>query len=143
MLAVMGFPFLASANFEPQCFVTVKVVGVGVEVIKPNYGEERNQHYLDFLVKEIQPSERCNVFEGKVYRVIDNHPGSILERQIILAGVDMSSTMGPEGVTSQLIWSSLKDKNGNAILDKKKKFEIGHVQGSDQPISRYSENIKE
>ena len=124
----------AAVAFGPTCFVMAEVIEREVERRTLASGKVSVQAYLHFRVDEIRSGKQCNVTKGEVYRVTDNYPGALLKGDVIVAGIELISAMGPEGVENVLIWSPLTDPEGKPILDKEKKFEIHQLQSPGRPI---------
>lgn len=113
----------ASALAGPSCFVEAEVVNIG-------------NSYVDLkVIKVYQEKFSCPVVKNQVYRAVDNHPGIFKIGDIIKAGVEHASSMGPNGPVNFLQWSNLTYRNGFPLIYKNNQ-KIDYLQTSDEPVNK-------
>ena len=119
----------ASALIGPSCFVTAEVIEI-----------DYKNHYLNIKILNVEKdSNYCPVQKNEVYRAIDNYyaadnyPASFKEGDVIKAGIEAASSMGPSGAVSFLQWSDVTYEDGTTI--KYKKGIVTHLQSDSEPVS--------
>jgi hypothetical protein len=119
----------ASALIGPSCFVNAEVIEI-----------DQKNHYLNIKILNIEKdSDYCPVRKNELYRAIDNYyaadnyPASFKEGDVIKAGIEAASSMGPSGAVSFLQWSDVTYVDGSNI--KYKKGIVTHLQSDSEPIS--------
>lgn len=124
----------ASALRGPSCFVTAEVVEVSSETKKLDTGREYNDTYLNLKIMSIDKGSNCPVKVSEVFKVIDNNPGTFKKGDMLKAGVESASSMGPSGAVSFLQWSNLTYENGKEISSKYNNTIIDYLQSSSEPL---------
>ncbi len=126
----------ASALAGPSCFIEAEVVNIGSEKRRLDSGKDYESFYIDLKVIEVyQGKFPCPVVKNQVYRIIDNYPGVFKIGDIIRAGVEAASSMGPNGPVNFLHWSDVTYRNGSPIIYKNN-IRIDYLQSFDEPVNR-------
>lgn len=127
----------ASVLIGPSCFVIAEIIKIDYE-----------NHYLNIKILNVdKESDYCPVQKNEVYRAIDNYyaadnyPASFKEGDVIKAGIEVASSMGPSGAVSFLQWSEVTYENGATI--RYKKGIVTHLQSDSDPIAIDTNDAKE
>lgn len=119
----------ASSLVGPSCFVTAEIIEI-----------DHTNHYLNIKILNVDKNNYfCPVKKNEVYKVIDNYyaadnyPASFNGGDIIKAGIESASSMGPFWAVSFLHWSDVTYEDGTTI--KYKKGIVTHLQSDSKPIS--------
>lgn len=127
----------SSSLTGPVCFVKAKVVNIGSEKRKLDSGKNYESPCIDLEILEVSGERLCPVSKSQVYRAIDNHPGIFKVGDMIVAGIEIGSSLGPAGPVNFLQWSKVIYENGSSIVDKNKhNMKIDFLQSADKPINQ-------
>lgn len=137
IICISFFPHNASASalIGTSCFVTAEVINVDSETKYLDSGEEYDSRYLLLKILSVDEGTNCPVQSNQIFKAIDNNEGSFQPQDIIRAGIEPGSSMGPEGAISFLQWSNLTYENGDQIISYKNgRSVIDSLQSDSNPI---------
>ena len=113
-----------SALTGPQLSILAEVVSVGTEQKSVNLKKNDESGYMDLKIikileisSEALTGENCPVKEGEIIRVIDNYKALSVGDKI-KAGIEIGSTMGPQGPVGFMQWFPVSYEDGREIKDK-------------------------
>lgn len=131
----------ASDIGSASCSVTAEIVAVGSETKLLDSGREYESTYIDLKIRAVDikamhagQEEKCPVEKGRIYRAIDNDPGTFSAGQKIRADIEAGSAMGPGGAVSFLNWDHPAYADGASIRSSRNGANISLIQSGDKPL---------
>lgn len=125
----------ASAIIGPSCFVNAKIIQVGSDKTQSDSGSEYTTNYFKLEIISVDARKDCPVKQGQIFKAIDNNPSTFQKGDVINAGIEAGSSMGPSGAVSFLQWSEISYENGDKIYSNYNNSIINSFQSDPKPIS--------